>query len=270
VTSAFTGRSGSAPILRTVTDQSHELIRLASADNFRDVAGPGHPTLDGGRVRRGVFYRSNELQLTDADAASLAALGIRAIHDLRGRLEIDAHPDVEVPGATWQHVEISGIPTEMVEGLADSDAAHRVMREVYDAFVRSADCRASYARLLTSLATGDLPQLFHCTAGKDRTGWAAALLLEVAGVDRTTILADYLLTNEVSSATREKYLALIGEHLGAEKVAVYEPTMVVEEEYLQAAYDAVAADYGSVDGYLSDGLGLGHDVIEALRIRLVG
>lgn len=253
-----------------MTDPSHELIRLASADNFRDVAGPGYPTQDGGRVHRGVFYRSNELQLTDADAGSLAGLGIRVIHDLRGQLEIDAHPDVDVPGATWDHVEISGIPTEMVEGLADSDAAHRVMREVYESFVRTPEARASYARLLTSLATGDLPQLFHCTAGKDRTGWAAVLLLEIAGVDRETILADYLLTNEVSSATREKYLALIGEHLGAEKVAVYEPTMVVEPEYLQAAYDAVAADYGSVDSYLRDGLGLSEDVIGRLRIRLAG
>ncbi len=96
------------------------------------------------------------------------------------------------------------------------------------------------------------------------------LLLEIAGVDRDTILADYLLTNEVSSATREKYLALVGEHLGPEKVEVYEPTMVVEEEYLQAAYDAVDADYGSIDGYLRDGLGLGDEVLDALRIRLVG
>ena len=253
-----------------MTDAPTELLRLASADNFRDVAGPGHPTTDGGRVRRGVFYRSNELQLTDEDAASLASLGIHAIHDLRGAAEIEAHPDVEVPGAAWQHVEISGIPMEMVEGLHDTESAHRVMREVYDAFVRTPDARAAYARLLTSLATGDTPQLFHCTAGKDRTGWAAVLLLEIAGVDRDTILADYLLTNEVSSVTREKYLALVAEHLGPEKVAVYEPTMVVEEEYLRTAYDAVATDYGSIDAYLREGLGLDDRTLDALRARLVG
>ena len=255
-----------------MTDAPTELLRLASADNFRDVAGTGagHPTRAGGHVRRGVFYRSNELQLTDADTAALAGLGLAAIHDLRSTREVEAHPDVDVPGAAWQQVEVSGIPMEMVDGLADTAAAERVMREVYDAFVRSADARASYSRLLTSLATGDLPQLFHCTAGKDRTGWAAALLLEVAGVDRDTILADYLLTNEVSSATREKYLALIGEHLGPDAVAVYEPTMVVEPEYLQAAYDAVEADYGSVEGYLRDGLGLDDLLLAELRARLVG
>lgn len=246
------------------------LTRLASADNFRDVAGTGagYPTTDGHRLRRGVFYRSNELQLTDADAGVLAGLGITRIHDLRSQMEVDAHPDVDVPGAVWHHVEVSGIPMEMVSGLADADAATRVMRQVYDAFVRSADARASYAALLGDLATRPVPQLFHCTAGKDRTGWAAVLLLEIAGVDRDTIVADYLLTNEVSSATREKYLALIAEHLGADKVAVYEPTMVVDASFVGSAYDAVAELYGSVDGYLRDGLGLDGDVLGALRERL--
>ena len=135
------------------------------------------------------------------------------------------------------------------------------MREVYDAFVRDPLARAAYRDLLTALATDDVPQLFHCTAGKDRTGWAAALLLEIAGVDRDTIMADYLLTNDVSSATRDKYLALIAEHLGPEKVAVYEPTMIVEASYLQTAYDAVAELYGSIDGYLRDGLGLADQTI---------
>ena len=249
-----------------------ELARLASADNFRDVAGTGagYPVAGGGRVRRGVFYRSNELQLTAADASTLSELGITRVHDLRGQMEIEAHPDVEVPGATWHHVEVSGIPMELISGLEDSDAAVRVMRQVYDVFVRAPEARASYAELLTDLATGPLPQLFHCTAGKDRTGWAAALLLEIAGVDRATILEDYLLTNTFSSATRTKYLALVAEHLGEEKRAVYEPTMLVEASYLQTAYDAVDELYGSVGGYLRDGLGLDDAVLDSLRERLVG
>jgi protein-tyrosine phosphatase len=259
-------------MLPSVSDTTipEELVRLASADNFRDVAGTGegYPTVGGGRVRRGVFYRSNELQLTGADAGVLSDLGITRIHDLRGQMEIEAHPDVEVPGAEWHHVEVSGIPMEMISGLEDADAAVRVMRQVYDVFVRAPEARASYAELLTELATAPVPQLFHCTAGKDRTGWAAALLLEIAGVDRPTILADYLLTNTFSSATRTKYLALIAEHLGDDKLSVYEPTMLVEESYLQTAYDAVDEVYGSVDGYLRDGLGLDAVVIERLRERL--
>ena len=256
-----------------MTDETtpRELARLASADNFRDVAGTGagYPIAGGGHVRRGVFFRSNELQLTSVDADFLAELGITKIHDLRGQTEIEAHPDAAVPGAEWHHVEVSGIPMELVSGLEDSAAAERVMQQVYDVFVRAPGARAAYAELLADLATGPLPQLFHCTAGKDRTGWAAALLLEIAGVDRETILADYLLTNTVSSATRTKYLALIAEHLGEDKRAVYEPTMVVEESYLQTAYDSVTELYGSVDGYLRDGLGLDDDIVAQLRARLV-
>jgi protein-tyrosine phosphatase len=255
-----------------VTDLPAELVRLASADNFRDVAGTGagYPTTDGARVRRNVFYRSNELQLTEADATSIAALGIAAIHDLRRSEEIEAHPDVDVPGARWNHVEVTGIPTEMVEVLDDAEDVERVMRGVYDAFVRSPLARASYAELLTELADGDVPQLFHCSAGKDRTGWAAALLLEIAEVDRDTIMADYLLTNDVSAASREKYLALVAEHLGPDKVAVYEPAMRVEESYLTTAYDAVEELYGSVAGFLTDGLGLSSGTLQGLRARLVG
>jgi protein-tyrosine phosphatase len=255
-----------------VTDLSAELVRLASADNFRDVAGPGlgYATRGGGRVRRRAYYRSNELQLTDEDVVSLAALGISVIHDLRSSTEVETHPDVVVPGARWNHVEVSGIPTSLVESIDDADAVRRVMREVYDAFVRSPDARASYARLLSSLATGEVPQLFHCSAGKDRTGWGAALLLEIAGVDRDTILADYLLTNDVSSASRSTYLAMVAEHLGPDKVAVYEPAMVVEESYLQTAYDAVSEEFGSIEGYLADGLELSAELIDGLRARLVG
>lgn len=255
-----------------MSDAPTELLRLSSADNFRDLAGAGagYRTRGGGRVRHGVFYRSNELQLTHEDVASLAGLGIAQIHDLRGSMEIEAHPDVEVPGATWHHVEVAGIPMETISTLADADAAFGVMHQVYDVFVRSPAARASYAALLTALADGPLPQLFHCTAGKDRTGWAAALLLEVAGVEHDVIVDDYLLTNAVSSATREKYLALVAEHLGPEQVAVYEPTMIVRESYLKTAYDAVAEVYGTVDAYLRDGLGLPDQTIEKLRARLVG
>ena len=80
-----------------------ELVRLASADNFRDVTGPdaAYVAADGRPLRRGVAFRSNELQLTTADAESLARLGITAIYDLRSDHEVETHPDVDVPGATW-------------------------------------------------------------------------------------------------------------------------------------------------------------------------
>src|SRR4051794_16863080 len=124
------------------------------------------------------------------------------------------------------------------------------MLQVYRAFVEAAGARAGFATLFRDLAAADGPVLFHCTAGKDRTGWAAALLLHLAGVDDAPVLDDYLLANTFSSGTRDKYLGLVREHLVGDKVDVYERVMVADESYLQAAYDAVAATYGDRLGYL--------------------
>ncbi len=246
-----------------------ELVRLASADNFRDVTGPGYTTSDGRPLRAGVLFRSNELALTHEDAATIAELGVTAIYDLRNDHEVEAHPDVSVPGATWTHLEVKGIPMDSVVTLATVAEGDEVMRDVYRGFVVHEGGRASFATLLGRLAEAEAPQLFHCTAGKDRTGWASVLLLHIGGVADDVILRDYLLTNSVSSATREKYLGMVSEHLGADKVPVYERVLVADEAYLRAAYDAVSAAYGSLDGYLTDGLGLSAETLGALRARLV-
>jgi len=247
-----------------------ELVRLASADNFRDVTGPdtAYVATDGTPLRRGVAYRSNELQLSAADAESLARLGITAIYDLRSDHEVENHPDVEVPGATWTQLEVKGIPMEAVSNLADRATAHDVMLRVYRGFVEVDGARTAFARLFRELADGDGGAVFHCTAGKDRTGWASALLLHLAGVDDATVLEDYLLTNTFSTATRDKYLGQVREHLGEDKVEVYERVMVADEAYLQAGYDAITAAYGDRRGYLRDGLGLDDATVERLRGRL--
>jgi protein-tyrosine phosphatase len=248
-----------------------ELVRLASADNFRDVTGPdaAYVAADGRPLRRGVVYRSNELQLSHADAATIAGLGVTAIYDLRSAHEVEAHPDAAVPGATWHHVEVGGIPMVQLEELTSRAAAGTVMRRVYRSFVEAPEARTAFARLLRHIAGAEHATLFHCTAGKDRTGWVAALLLHLAGVDDATILEDYLLTNSFSSATRDKYLGLVRDHLGAEKVPVYELAMVVREDYLQEAYDAATEMFGSTDGYLREGLGLDAAVLSRLRDRML-
>jgi protein-tyrosine phosphatase len=247
-----------------VTSSSDEILRLASADNFRDVAGPGYATQDGGRVRRGVFFRSNELRLDDADHDALAGLGLRAVLDLRSKPEIERHPDAEVPGATWHNFDVSGIPMEQVAELRDRSSAVELMDRVYRSFVDSAESREEFGGLFRQLATGG-PQLFHCTAGKDRTGWVAALLLHVAGVDDPTIESDYLLTNALTGGSRARVEAEIVSHLGPDRLAAFEPTMVADIEYLRSGYAAVEDRYGDRTTYLREGLGLDDDVVGTLR-----
>jgi protein-tyrosine phosphatase len=248
-------------------EQGEELLRLASADNFRDVAGPGYPTTDGGRLRTGVFYRCAQLRLSDEDVSTLVDLRVRAIVDLRSQQEVDHRPDAVIEGAEWHHFDVIGIPMDEIAGLHDRVAAEEVMRRVYRSFVETEKSRTAFAGVFRQLATG-APQVFHCTAGKDRTGWVAALLLHLAGVDDATIEADYLLTNTFSAASRAKVERKIEEGLGPDHVEVYEPTLVADVGYLQAAYEAVEREYGDRATYLRSGLGLDEATLRTLRTML--
>ncbi|KRB76281.1 hypothetical protein ASE01_14865 [Nocardioides sp. Root190] len=245
-----------------------EYLRLASVDNFRDVVGRvegrGYATTDGTHLRTGVFFRSNDLRLTDTDHGLLESLGLRAVLDLRSPTEIALHPDPQVPGAEALHFDAIGIPMERVAGLTSRAAAVELMEAVYRGFVTHPKSTAAFGAVLRQLATGG-PQLFHCSAGKDRTGWVAALLLHIAGVDDPTIEADYLLTNALTGESRARTEAEIAKHLGPEALDVFEPTLVVDTSYLRAALAELAATYGDRASYLRDGLGLDDTVVSRLR-----
>lgn len=250
--------------------ESPEPLRLASADNFRDVTGPGYRTADGTPLRPGLVYRSNELQLTRADATTLAGLGIGDVVDLREDYEVGQHPDVAVPGATWTHLGVPGIPPDVVREIVDTTAAREQLVAVYRRFVTDPAALRSFGSLLRDTAHAAAPRVFHCTAGKDRTGWVSVLLLHLAGVDDATIESDYLLTNAMSAGSRGRVERLIAEGRGEEFVDVLEPTLIADVGYLRTARRAVEEHYGDLDTYLRDGLGLDEATLARLRDLLVG
>ncbi|WP_370250212.1 tyrosine-protein phosphatase [Nocardioides sp.] len=243
---------------------------LVSADNFRDVAGPGLRAADGAPLRAGVLFRSNELRLIEEDTATLTGLGLVAVHDLREGYEVDLHPDVPVPGTTWHHRPVPGIPHAVGAQLRTAEESVTAVIGVYLGFVDDDRATASFGALLRDLAAATGPQLFHCTAGKDRTGWTAALLLHLAGVAWADIEADYLVTNDRSAATRAKYLGMVAEHLGADRVPAFEPLMLADVAYLRAARDRALAVHGTLETYLADGLGVDADAQAALTALLRG
>jgi protein-tyrosine phosphatase len=255
----------SAPTTPEAPDGT-ELLRLASADNFRDVAGGGYVGTDGRALATGMFYRSNELRLSGEDLAALAAIGPTTIIDLRSAMEIERHPDPEVAGAL--QFDVMGIPMEEVAGLRVRADAVDLMDRTYRGFVTSEKSRLGFAGVFRALAE-DGPHVFHCTAGKDRTGWVAALLQHLAGVDAATIEADYLLTNSRSEQSRASTEAQIRANLGDHGVEIFEPTLVADLEYLASAYTTVEETYGDLETYLRDGLGLDDGVVDRLRARLL-
>ncbi|WP_460099188.1 tyrosine-protein phosphatase [Pseudomonas sp. H3_C08] len=245
--------------------------RLQGIDNFRDVAGitTAYTTAHDGTMRAGVFYRSNALTPTAADLAILNGLGIKAVYDLRTPSEIAATPDTMISGATYQNIDIIGSTTSgsNITNISFKSAADAIamMEQTNRAFVSDAGMRGQFGKLFNELAGVDAAQLFHCTAGKDRTGWTAAVFQSIAGVDNATIMANYLATNDYTAAR----VAATLKALPPSMAAIYEPLLGVQASYLQAGLDEVTAQYGSMDNYLKQGLGLSQETIYVLRGKLV-
>jgi protein-tyrosine phosphatase len=256
-------------------------LGLERATNARDLGG--HRTVDGRRVRRGLVYRADALsRLSDADLVRLGALGLACVVDFRHQVEItsggaDLLPatppgrQVSLPLFDPEHdvfLTVSAVFTGRT-GSAGLDrfvdgGGEAAMRDIYRWFVSSPMGREGFASTLRLIAEpGGLPLLFHCTAGKDRTGWASAVLLTALGVDRATVTADYLRTNELMQP--ENTARLLTQRGRVPDAGRILPLLEARTEYLDAAFDEAGHRYGSFDGYLREGLGLDDAVLDRLR-----
>lgn len=246
--------------------------RLASIDNFRDVAGtgPGYTGLAGLHVNKGLFYRANAIVPNEADMATLTSLQLSTVYDLRSDDEAGKKPDVLPAGVTYTHLPIGGGDyTTILADIKTIEDSRTYMQDTNRRFVTDATSRAQFGAMLTDMASAPGPVVFHCTGGKDRTGWASYLLLSLAGVDSQTIMDDYLLTNEYTKDSMAKSLAILHQYFG-DVAANMAPLVGVEASFLQAGIDQLTADYGTVDRYLTEGLGLSPRTILALKAKLLG
>jgi protein-tyrosine phosphatase len=266
-------------ITHAVAQQTISTPILASDENFRDLAGIAtryggtgfaDTTAHGGVMRTGVFYRSEELNVSDADLATLSALHITRDIDLRTPAEIAATPDRVPSGASYINVNIYGTPSPPQSGTPTSPAQATVQFEAaYRAFVTDPVERTGFGTVLIDLAHADTPALWHCSAGKDRTGWTSALLQSIAGVAPETIMGDYLATNRYEAGQIIAELAAIRATSGDAAAAILAPTLGVQPSFLKAALDELTASYGSIDAYLTEGLGLSQADIFVLRAMMV-
>lgn len=235
--------------------------RLQGAPNFRDLGGYiGH---DGRPLRWRRLFRSDHLaELTPADLARLAPLQLARTFDFRGIEERAATP-YELPGATQHSLAIEPTVVQRMNDIAaagtllSAPVVTELMKELYRALIN--DRAERFAELFEHLIESDAPAVFHCTAGKDRTGIAAALLLLALGVPRDVVLQDYLLTNEL---VRDP--ALIESPTPLEARAVL---WRVQQGFLDSALAIVDADHGGVERYLTQRLGLSRAALASLAER---
>lgn len=226
-------------------------LKLVGASNFRDLGG--YAGLGGRIVRWRKLFRSDHLAaLTPEDLASVSRLGLSRACDFRGVAERAAVP-YELTGVVSHSLPIEPtVVKRMKELLAcghclTAQESVGLMQQTYRDFVHDNSLR--FADLFGHLLESDAPLVIHCTAGKDRTGFAAALILLALGVPRAVVMQDYLLTNDLFRMPVATPAQASQEVLNV--------LWRVQEDFLDAALHAVEADYGGVPQYLVQALGVG-------------
>ncbi|MDE2333488.1 MAG: tyrosine-protein phosphatase [Rhodospirillales bacterium] len=239
------------------------VIPLEGASNVRDLGG--WPTRDGRRVRFGQVFRAARLaRITEADTRALQGLGLRTVVDLRGADERAKVPNVE---HGFNEVTLSIEPSigprlrEMAEsGEGTAEEMRAMMARAYAAY--AIEWAAQYRALFTLLLSEQrVPLLFHCTAGKDRTGFGAALILAALGVREEAIREDYLATTRLWVPDED-----VASTLPEEAARMLQS---VHSSLLGAAFDAIHQWHGTLEAYLLERIGLDTARLEMLRARLL-
>jgi len=240
--------------------------------NFRDLGG--YIGAGGRRVRHGLVYRSDHLAfVTDRGEASLAALGLRTVVDLRMPNERERQPSRLPPGPVVHHPNPRGADgaaqVEILEEVRSGRVTSVTAQDMADMYLSMLEeATAMFAAVVRTVAAPDaLPVLFHCAAGKDRTGLVAALLLRLAGVDDDTIVDDYELTTHYRSHHRIAELRPELERVGVSVEAIV--AMIVAPPLAMRAALGWLDGAGGVEAYLTERCGVEAETVAQVATTLL-
>ncbi len=251
----------------------HRKLMFQGAHNFRDLGG--YKNAQGQHVKWGCFYRSDRLSnLTDEDLKFLSRLGLRNIIDLRSKSERDGAPS-RLPKNS--NIEIKEVPVfedgAFVDTLWSAIASGKLLgKDLHDIMVTSNRNfirlhTKAFAQFIQIVANAqNTPLMFHCMAGKDRTGFGAALILTILGVSRDDVLKDYLETNTHLANNADVKYQDFKERIGSD--ASFEnlrPILGVHEDYLNAAFETIEEDYGHFNDYLVKALNVTQSMTERMQ-----
>jgi protein-tyrosine phosphatase len=260
----------------TETTPQPRILPLSGINNFRDYGG--YVVAGGGRIRSGLLWRSAQHgDATDADLAAIDTLDLANVVDLRGPSEREAKPCRRAPGFAaqlWTYPEETAglaLHTEAADGVLTATEARAAMIRLYQGIAFRPNLVPMLKCYLTVLDRAEGPSLVHCVAGKDRTGFAVALVQSLLGVHSDDVMTDYLLTNHAGRIderiasgafrTMPRYAALDAASIRA--------LWGVDESYLATTFDAIAAQHGTVEAYAEAVLGLDEAATERLRAAYV-
>ena len=261
--------------------QAGQSLGITSVPNLRDLGG--YKTKDGKTVVSGLVYRSNQLSgISPEDMQQLDGLKLKNAFDLRTKDERNKRPEELPPGVNYVVLDVladspQAGPAQLEKLMADPKAANvelgggkveEAFKASYREFVSLSSAQREFRKLF--LALGDkeqLPALFHCTTGKDRTGWAAAALLTLLDVPRDKVYEDYLRSNDYILPAYKKAIDGFVEAGGDAEIP--KAILGVKKEYLDAAFDEMQTRYVSIENYFSEGLGIDAAQQQAIRKSLL-
>ncbi len=248
-----------------IADSAKRQVKLQGAINFRDLGG--YATQDGHHVKWKEIYRSADIsKLSDSDLAILQTRMIGDVVDLRGVGESGRAPDRLNPGTDYILCPAGSDQDlqawmKQISTLSSGGDSMMVVYYSNTAFL-AARYKPFFGKLLELPANKAL--LFHCTAGKDRTGIGAALLLYALGVPYSTIVDDYVATNYYRAQENQQRIHQMTQMMHVnEQVAT--DLLSAKKQYLDATFDAITKQYGSVDNFLKTQIGLDDLQLQALR-----
>jgi len=243
--------------------------------NFRDIGGIATRL---GKIKEKRLLRSGQLfELSESDCASLRDdYHLRLIIDLRAPNECLKHPDTQVDGARYLNIDVmkgmvGGAPGfDMLLQQLDLSIVDEHMLEVYRDIILNKAASEEYGRFVNEVANlPDGAALFHCFAGKDRTGLCAVLMLETLGATKDDIMADYMLTNIMREEANTAICAdsVKRYNLSADKAEALRQFLLVKEDYLHESYLTINETYGSVEKYMTEGLQVLPETLDKLRAK---
>ncbi len=262
-------------------DNTSRVLPLEKLQNTRDLGGI--QTADGRVILPDSLIRSGHLCAASAADQAYISGAVGLIIDFRTEKERGEKPDPDISGTRYLHLPVfqdlaAGITRDETSDrrafeivAKDPLAARKYMIDTYLGFVTDAFCTEQYSRFLRCLLdVRERAVLWHCTAGKDRAGFAAALVLHLLGVARGDIIADYMKTNECNREEVRKLFGMVGRRFGGLTEETEEALSFLfeaKEEYLTAALGEAEERYGSLDGFIEKGLNFSAEDRTALRER---
>ena len=242
-------------------------VNLIGASNFRDLGG--YETEDGMKLKRGLIYRSDNLShLSEEDLQKINEIGIKTVCDFRSDIELDEFPSLfsEKTLPKLKHIPIKTLGTRDLRELSikddvTSEEMAREMQHHYVLYVHQH--KKKYRDFINLVALGEIPLVFHCFAGKDRTGFGALLYLGLLGVKKETIIEDYLLTNKFFKGP------IVNEEWRDTSSEKLQPLFEARVDYINAAFSEIYSSYNSIEDFVVKELEIDRQTLDLLKTRIL-